>query len=63
MFKIISVYTGESKNKKNEDDSQLIRNILTPPCTEPELRDEIYCQLVKQLTLNTKSKKKKKDVY
>lgn len=50
LFKMVQSYMGEKPSKR--DINQIAQQIVEKAINVPELRDELYCQLCKQTTLN-----------
>ncbi|XP_068919472.1 unconventional myosin-VIIb, partial [Petaurus breviceps papuanus] len=54
-FAAILKYMGDYPSKQARDPVELTDQIFAAPIQEAALRDEVYCQIMKQLTKNTKS--------
>ena len=59
MFLSILRYCGDFPSRKADYVTELTDQIFKPAIDKSELRDELYCQLMKQLTRNAKLSEQK----
>lgn len=55
IFTMIMKYMGDYPSKKGLDSFKLMQKICQRGIDNPKLRDELYCQLIKQVSKNPKS--------